>query len=208
MICKAKRGKITDLQDKMRNSLCHLFCTQNLKYITFSVLLVYLLIMYSPALRNLANSTWEFCQILSFSHTGLHKHGNCEQEKKMWNVFFEAMTQYGIYSTDFGQSFKRLQIKVEKGAMNNLLFLMTYCIFKAVSKEKKVTSHDKFSSFTGFLKHTHTHTHIRATATLWGYLLYVRCGSHSTYNQALWGLIFHPHNANRHPQGHILKICV
>ena len=67
------------------------------------------------------------------------------------------------------------------------------------------------------LKHTHTHTHththirthIRATTTLWGYLLYVRCGSHSKYNQALWGLIPPPpHNVKKTPtRSNPTKLC-
>ena len=37
MIYKAKRGKITDLQAKIKNSLCYMFCTQNGKNPTFRV---------------------------------------------------------------------------------------------------------------------------------------------------------------------------
>ena len=34
---KQKEEKITDLQAKMKNALCHLFCTQNEKIVTFRV---------------------------------------------------------------------------------------------------------------------------------------------------------------------------
>ena len=34
---KQKEEKITDLQANMKNSLCHLFCTQNEKILTFWV---------------------------------------------------------------------------------------------------------------------------------------------------------------------------
>ena len=79
--------------------------------------------------------------------------------------------------------------------------------------EKRVNLPDSHGLQTHTHTHTHKHTHtqqthICTTATLWGYLLCVRCGSHSMYNQALWGLIFHPYNAKRHPQGQILQICV
>ena len=37
IIYKAKEDKITDIQAKMKNSLCHLFCTQNEKILTFWV---------------------------------------------------------------------------------------------------------------------------------------------------------------------------
>ena len=36
MIYKQTEDKITDLQAKMKNSLCHLFCTQNEKKSHFS----------------------------------------------------------------------------------------------------------------------------------------------------------------------------
>ena len=65
------------------------------------------------------------------------------------------------------------------------------------SKSNHITFSDHSHTHRHTHTHTHTHTHIPATATLWGYSLYVRCGSHNTYNQSLWILFYWPPQWNK-----------
>ena len=56
---KQKEWKITDLQAKIKNSLCHLFCTQNEKNLTFRVDL------WSQKVMWLRNGKSDFANLVS-----------------------------------------------------------------------------------------------------------------------------------------------
>ena len=57
---KQKEDKITDLQAKKKNSLCHLFCTQNKKNLTFRVDIWSQKVMWLHKAKSDFRKTW--CQ--------------------------------------------------------------------------------------------------------------------------------------------------